>query len=200
MLLSRLPYRPHYIFITTACYFSRVFSQTSSFESTVRKMSTAVPNHNNIGDEIWKDGYPEFASLSHPGYNLRPDEDTQLGGWLAHRIEGAEESNCWVKAVSPKLTRFEINKFGLDRKPRILILYGSLRPTSFSRKLAYEFARLLEELGCDVRTYNPRGLPVRDLALENELKVQEIRALSLWSDGHVWVSPEMHGKRNASNS
>eukprot|EP00815_Leptocylindrus_aporus_P001546 CAMPEP_0116058214 /NCGR_PEP_ID=MMETSP0322-20121206/5068_1 /TAXON_ID=163516 /ORGANISM="Leptocylindrus danicus var. apora, Strain B651" /LENGTH=297 /DNA_ID=CAMNT_0003542363 /DNA_START=103 /DNA_END=996 /DNA_ORIENTATION=+ len=157
-------------------------------------MSTTVPNHNNIGDVIWKDGYPEFASLSHPGYNLRPDEDTQLGGWLAHRIEGAEESNCWVKAVSPKLTRFEINKFGLDRKPRILILYGSLRPTSFSRKLAYEFARLLEELGCDVRTYNPRGLPVRDLALENELKVQEIRALSLWSDGHVWVSPEMHGQ------
>ena len=99
-----------------------------------------------------------------------------------------------IKAVAPKLTRFEIDRFGLDRKPRILVLYGSLRPSSFSRKLAYEFARLLEELGCDVRTYNPRGLPVRDLALEHEPKVQELRALSHWSDGHVWVSPEMHGQ------
>jgi arsenic resistance protein ArsH len=59
--------------------------------------------------------------------------------------------------------------------------------------LAYEFARLLDLLGCDVRVYNPRGLPVRDPALEEELKVLELRALSYWSEGHVWVSPEMHG-------
>ena len=44
-----------------------------------------------------------------------------------------------------------------------------------------------------MRIYNPRGLPVRDPALEKELKVQELRALTLWSDGHMWVSPEMHG-------
>jgi hypothetical protein len=24
-------------------------------------------------------------------------------------------------------------------------------------------------------------------------KVQELRELSKWSDGHVWVSPEQHG-------
>jgi len=48
-------------------------------------------------------------------------------------------------------------------------------------------------LGCDVRVYNPRGLPVRDPALEKELKVVELRALTHWSDGHMWVSPEMHG-------
>jgi arsenic resistance protein ArsH len=81
----------------------------------------------------------------------------------------------------------------IGRPPRILVLYGSLRPTSFSQKLAYEFARLLEILGCDVRVYNPRGLPVRDPALEDEVKVKELRALTMWSDGHVWVSPEMHG-------
>eukprot|EP00536_Pseudo-nitzschia_multiseries_P002293 jgi/Psemu1/183150/e_gw1.30.223.1 len=81
----------------------------------------------------------------------------------------------------------------IGRPPRILVLYGSLRPTSFSRKAAYEFARLLDLLGCDVRVYNPRGLPVRDPALENELKVVELRALTHWSDGHMWVSPEMHG-------
>jgi arsenical resistance protein ArsH len=73
------------------------------------------------------------------------------------------------------------------------VLYGSLREESFSRKLAYEFARLLELLGCDVRVYNPRGLPVRDPTLEDHVKVEELRALTHWSDGHVWVSPEMHG-------
>lgn len=52
----------------------------------------------------------------------------------------------------------------------------------------------MEELGCDVRTYNPKGLPVRDPALESDVKVQEIRALTQWSDGHMWVSPEMHGQ------
>ena len=79
----------------------------------------------------------------------------------------------------------------IGRAPRILVLYGSLRPTSFSKKLAHEFARLLEELGCDVRTYNPHGLPVRNPALESQVKVQELRALTQWSDGHMWVSPEV---------
>jgi arsenic resistance protein ArsH len=59
--------------------------------------------------------------------------------------------------------------------------------------MAYEFARLMDELGCDVRVYNPRGLPVRDPALENEVKVKELCVLTLWSDGHVWASSEMHG-------
>ncbi|KAJ1461218.1 flavoprotein-like protein, partial [Pelagophyceae sp. CCMP2097] len=77
--------------------------------------------------------------------------------------------------------------------PRVLVLYGSLRETSFSRRLAHEFARLLEALGCDVRTYDPRGLPVRDPALELETKVVELRSLSVWADGHVWVAPELHG-------
>lgn len=31
-----------------------------------------------------------------------------------------------------------------------------------------------------------------DVQYEHE-KVQELRTLSLWSDGHVWVSPEQHG-------
>jgi len=38
-------------------------------------------------------------------------------------------------------------------------------------------------LGCDVRVYNPKGLPVRDPDLENEPKVVELRALTHWSDG-----------------
>jgi len=49
-------------------------------------------------------------------------------------------------------------------------------------------------LGCDIRVYNPRGLPLRDPAIEDHPKVQELRALSDWSEGHVWISPEMHGE------
>ena len=91
------------------------------------------------------------------------------------------------------ITKFDYQNMPIGRAPKILVLYGSLRSSSFSRKLAYEFARLLELLGCDVRVYNPRSLPVRDPEIEDHIKVQELRALTHWSDGHVWVSPEMHG-------
>ncbi|KQQ75038.1 NADPH-dependent FMN reductase [Rhizobium sp. Leaf321] len=80
-----------------------------------------------------------------------------------------------------------------QHKPRILILYGSLRKISFSRLLAEEASRLLEHLGCEVKIFNPEGLPLPDAAPDTDPKVQELRALSLWSEGHVWVSPERHG-------
>ncbi|KAJ9427962.1 hypothetical protein FOXG_01328 [Fusarium oxysporum f. sp. lycopersici 4287] len=81
---------------------------------------------------------------------------------------------------------------GLDRL-RILVLYGSLRSRSYSRLLALEAARILHRLGCDVRVYNPAGLPQKDDIQHNHPKVQELRELSKWSDGHVWISPEQHG-------
>jgi arsenic resistance protein ArsH len=81
----------------------------------------------------------------------------------------------------------------LDHPPRILVLYGSLRPESYSRKLAIEAKRLLDHFGCDTRVFDPHDLPVLDSVQANHPKVQELRALSLWSEGHVWVSPERHG-------
>jgi arsenic resistance protein ArsH len=77
--------------------------------------------------------------------------------------------------------------------PRFLILYGSLRERSFSRFLTYEAARLLEAMGGEVRIYDAHGLPLPDDATADHPKVQELRALSIWSEGHVWVSPERHG-------
>ncbi|SFG82326.1 arsenical resistance protein ArsH [Methylobacterium gossipiicola] len=77
--------------------------------------------------------------------------------------------------------------------PRFLILYGSLRERSFSRFLAYETARLLEAMGGEVRIYDAHGLPLPDDATVDHPKVQELRDLSIWSEGHVWVSPERHG-------
>ena len=77
--------------------------------------------------------------------------------------------------------------------PRFLLLYGSLRERSFSRFLTYEAARLLEAMGGEVRIFHADGLPLPDDTTADHPKVQELRNLSLWSEGHVWVSPERHG-------
>jgi arsenic resistance protein ArsH len=82
---------------------------------------------------------------------------------------------------------------GSSHPPRILILYGSLRPQSFSRKLALEAERILQQFGAETRVFDPHDLPVLDSVPASHPKVQELRALSLWSEGQVWVSPERHG-------
>ncbi len=78
-------------------------------------------------------------------------------------------------------------------KPRILLLYGSLRERSYSRFLTMEAAQLLEAFGAETRIFNPSGLPLPDDAPANHPKVQELRDLSAWSEGQVWCSPERHG-------
>ncbi len=81
--------------------------------------------------------------------------------------------------------------------PRVLILYGSLREQSYSRYLSEECARVLTAFGAEVRTFNPRGLPVFDRASFDLPQVKELRALSVWSEAHVWISPEQHGAMTA---
>jgi arsenic resistance protein ArsH len=78
-------------------------------------------------------------------------------------------------------------------RPRILLLYGSVRERSYSRLLTLEAARLLEAFGAETRVFNPSGLPLPDDAPVEHPKVQELRALSAWSEGQVWCSPERHG-------
>ncbi len=78
-------------------------------------------------------------------------------------------------------------------KPRILLLHGSLRARSYSRFLAGEAERLLIAMGCETRRFDPAGLPLPDATDPSHPKVQELRALSLWSEGQVWSSPERHG-------
>lgn len=151
-------------------------------------------------------GEQAVYTIENHGYALEPGPDG-TGGWVAHRaaveVPGSGPGEDWVAAafsdpdgavgtdLSDAAAFARIGK--LRHKPRMLVLYGSLRETSFSRKLAFECARLLELMGADVRVYSPMGLPVRDPTLEDDPKVQELRSLSLWSEGHVWCSPEMHG-------
>lgn len=77
--------------------------------------------------------------------------------------------------------------------PRILLLYGSLRDVSYSRRAVEECARILEYLGCETKIYDPRGLPQPDGADADHPKVAELRGLATWSEGMVWSSPERHG-------
>lgn len=87
---------------------------------------------------------------------------------------------------------------GLDddqRPPRILLLYGSLRERSFSRLAVEEAARLLRFFGAETRIFDPSDLPLPDqVAGDDHPAVHELRALSAWSEGQVWCSPERHGQ------
>ena len=100
--------------------------------------------------------------------------------------------------VSPDAIDFpRLDKLGLPTEarhaPRILILYGSLRPQSYSRKLALEAERILQRFGAETRVFDPHDLPLLDSVDKQHPKVRELRELSQWSEGQVWVSPERHG-------
>ena len=86
---------------------------------------------------------------------------------------------------------------GATHRPRILILYGSLRPQSYSRKLALEAERLLRHFGAETRVFDPRELPMVDSVGADHPKVQQLHEWSQWSEGQVWVSPERHGTLTA---
>ena len=83
----------------------------------------------------------------------------------------------------------------LDPAPRILLLYGSLRDRSFSRLAVEEAARLLRLFGAETRIFDPSTLPLPDqVPGDDHPAVRELRELSMWSEGHVWCSPERHGQ------
>jgi arsenic resistance protein ArsH len=95
--------------------------------------------------------------------------------------------------------RFVIERPGLglgadQPPPRILLLYGSLRDRSFSRFAVEEAARLLQLFGAETRIFDPSDLPLPDqVAGDDHPAVHELRALSMWSEGQLWCSPERHG-------
>lgn len=96
-----------------------------------------------------------------------------------------------------KSTLKDLGLSGREHAPRILVLYGSLRDTSFSKKLALEVERVLSHFGAEVKVYDPTGLPVFDRTSNEHPKVVELRELSIWSEAHVWISPEQHGSMTA---
>ena len=61
--------------------------------------------------------------------------------------------------------------------PRILLLYGSLRETSYSRLLVLEAERILQHFGAQTRVFDPHGLPMTDSVPADHPKVVELRKL-----------------------
>jgi len=61
--------------------------------------------------------------------------------------------------------------------------------------LALEASRILHHLGCDVRIYNPSLLPLRSTVSAKYPTGIELRRLSEWSEGHVWVTKHLQGER-----
>jgi len=93
-----------------------------------------------------------------------------------------------------------LSELGLEgslHAPKILVLYGSLRDVSYSKKLALEVERVLSHFGAEVRVFDPVGLPVFDRTSNEHPKVKALRDASIWSEAHVWISPEQHGSMTA---
>lgn len=126
--------------------------------------------------------------------------DPESRQWHPHRDEsGAPSSGPGNDWVSEALTHLDgARSFrpagALIAHPlRVLILHGTLREKGFSKALAYECARILDGVGCDVRCFDPTGLPVRDPEISDHPKVVELRSLVHWSEAHVWCGAELHG-------
>ncbi|KAF2028414.1 arsenate resistance ArsH [Setomelanomma holmii] len=128
------------------------------------------------------------------------DEPSVREAYRPFLVDDANSKEDWVEQLELstilKMVDLQVLKAG-DERLRVLVLYGSMRKRSYSRLLAYEASRILHRLGCDVRMYDPSGLPMKDDVQHSHPKVQELRELSKWSDGHVWTSPEQHGNLTA---
>ncbi|KAH7111820.1 flavoprotein-like protein [Dendryphion nanum] len=126
-----------------------------------------------VRTEIARD--PKYDNLSFAISSSQDDPQIRKT-YRPFLLEDAYSSHDWVSQLELntvlKMVDIQVLKSGGERL-KILVLHGSMRKR-----------RILFRLGCDVRMYDPTGLP-------------ELRELSKWSDGHVWISPEQHGNLTA---
>ena len=132
--------------------------------------------------------------LNHPVTRfVKEDGETIYHGEPNPSVSLADLPNIDADKLQPIDIDALVAKDAPRHAPKILILYGSLRARSFSRLAAEEAARLLRWYGCEVRVFNPEGLPLPDSSDAEHPKVAQLRALAEWSEGMMWVSPERHG-------
>lgn len=128
------------------------------------------------------------------------DDDSEIRSkYRPFLLDPEVESTDWISQLELEtaISMAEADLQTTGKRLRVLVLYGSLRNRSYSKLMAYEASRILHRLGCDVRIFNPSSLPIRDSVPATHPSVVELRALSFWSDGHIWVSPEQHGNLTA---
>lgn len=112
-------------------------------------------------------------------------------------VEFSDGSEGCCDAIEATIKAF-VTKLSTHR-PKFLILHGSLREASCSRKVAVEAGRILASYSADVKLFDPTGLPVfsADMDPQSNEKVVELRHLTQWCEGMVWISPEVHGNYSA---
>ena len=111
------------------------------------------------------------------------------------RLRTLESPDVFPALASDYVLPRPAQGLGRDQPPpRILLLYGSLRERSYSRLATEEAARLLQLFGAETRIFDPSDLPLPDQVKgDDHPAVEELRELSMWSEGQVWCSPERHG-------
>jgi arsenical resistance protein ArsH len=173
-IYSRLAVRPHrYTRYTTMAYST---ATQTALDSDVPYGKLQVSEHQSL-------------ALS------ESEDDADIRGKYRPFILAPDTADDWVNnlELSTVLDMAENDLRDTNRRLKVLVLYGSLRRRSYSKLVAFEACRILFRLGCDVRVFDPEGLPMKNDVDHGHQKVQELRELSRWSDGHVWVSPEQHG-------
>ena len=139
-------------------------------------------------------GYAVMVTLKSHGFVIpivrKHSSIKTMACYKPYKISEHSPLSDWVGKLELDAAR----DFAMNVPPiKTLVLYGSLRKVSYSRLLAFEFARILDRLNADVRIFNSEGLPMKDDTSDDHHKVQELRELNKWSEAQVWVSPEMHG-------
>jgi len=121
-------------------------------------------NNTNVMRQVEKISVdPEF---SHKSLAIHPsDDDAELRAkYRPFLLDERTTQQDWISRLElstvTKMAQHDLSSTG--QRLQILVLYGSLRQCSYSKLLAYETARILFRLGCDVRVYNPESLPVKD--------------------------------------
>lgn len=155
-----------------------------------KNMSSAIPQQ-GISDMRQKDVTHRSLALT----SIEDDANTRQKYRPFILDNDANATEDWVNNLdlTTAMNMAELDLQSTKERLRVLVLYGSLRSRSYSRLVALEASRILFRLGCDVRVFDPEGLPVKNDRETDHPKVQELRGLSAWSNGHVWVSPEQHG-------
>ncbi|KAK3669718.1 hypothetical protein LTR78_010401 [Recurvomyces mirabilis] len=89
-------------------------------------------------------------------------------------------SSDWVArlelSTALKMAEADMQRTDGDRL-KVMVLFGSMRSRSYSRLLAFGCARIVFRLGCDVRIYEPNGLPVKDDIQHDHPKAGSISVL-----------------------
>ncbi|KAJ5335756.1 uncharacterized protein N7487_002239 [Penicillium crustosum] len=157
-----------------------------------KRMFSAVPQQ-VVSDTDRTDAFYRSLALS------LDEDDTDIRQKYRPFLRSSNATEDWVNNLdlATVLDMAEHSIRDTNERLKVLVLYGSLRRRSYSRLVAFEASRILFRLGCDVRVFDPEGLPVKNDSDTSHPKVQELRELSRWSDGHVWVSPEQHGNLTA---